>query len=158
MKTKYTTEIISEKYKRNSIIMFALIFVGLSLLATDDFKGGKFQIIGQLLDNLLFIGIGTFNSIFFYKKHKQLKGHYFEIGESSLSLKQSSEEFLFNAENLPKSITINLKTIVILQTNDKEIELKIDDYEKGFKEKRELKKQFEILKRTLNFNPTPTRV
>jgi membrane-bound ClpP family serine protease len=147
MKEKYTTEKAAGKFKKLSYLGILLLVIGILLLFTENYADiGVFQLIGTIADKVIMLLAGTFMYVFFTKRSKLLSENYFEIDENTLAIKTNNKSILFDLENKPKSIKVNLKTISVISNDNIDFELILDDYSNEYKVKKRIKEQIEALK------------
>lgn len=147
MKEKYTTEKAAGKFKKLSYLGIVLIVIGILLLFTENYADiGVFQLIGTIADKVIMLLVGTFLYVFFTKRSKLLSENYFEIDENTLAIKTNNKSILFDLENKPKSIKINLKTINVVSTDNINFEINLDDFSNDYKVRKRIKEQLEVLK------------
>ena len=148
MKKTYTTEEILKKFKRLKTLSLFIIIIGIIFIIMSLFKehGGTFQSIGQMLDDLLILGSGTYLLLFSNKKLKKITGEILIFDENGAIIHLNEKKIKLDKDNKPKVITINLKTISIITHNNQEIVVNLDNYSSNTMTRKEIKKQFENLK------------
>lgn len=87
MKATYTKNKFIRKVKVISYSAIGMIIINVFLLLLEDFSSyGRFGLIGELLDKLIFIGLGLILLISSTKKIKTIKNDFIEIDCERLHL------------------------------------------------------------------------
>ncbi len=143
----FTTEGYLKKFKTYRILAILLISLSILLLATKDFSSGfSFRLVGSALDALLMFAGGLFFFFFVRKSFRELAGNKVVVNENGFEIHSNGATRVFDASHAPKSLEVKLNSIEVVTVEGQTINIMLNYYTSDFSARKEMKKDFEVLK------------